>query len=433
MRERFCRLLREAELGQRRRLAHEKAGVRRNRVADSLRDERNRAARTRVRLNQEHALLRLKVNQLAVVARRVGHRGGKHGVLQVDETHHLELARKARNLIADDVQALVGHRLRGQEACRVAAVNTSLLDVLHDARYRHVALDVAEGVHVQLRRIREVLVDENRRIVGVDGHRVLDEARKVLRRVHDFHGTSTEHKARTNHDRKSDAIGDLRSIRRARRHAARWLRDVQLRERVEPLLPVLRKSDGRGGCAPDAHVAVAVRGGDRIALQLRLQWLGELERRLASKLHNDAVRSLDADDAHHILNGKRLKVEAVRRVVVRRHRLWVRVDHDRLEAGGAQRIRSVAAAVVKFNALPNAVRSTAEDHHLRRSRGSRLAAGAILTPRGRRDRRIFRTTVRAVHVRRVRLKLRRARVHPSVHRLDAAVVAALPHLNLAAF
>ncbi len=71
------------------------------------------------------------------------------------------------------------------------------------------------------------------------------------------------------------------------------------------------------------------------------QWLGELERRLAAELHDDAVqrsvRALGVDDLQHILGGQRLEIEPVRGVVVGRDRLRIAVDHDGLEAGLLQR------------------------------------------------------------------------------------------------
>ena len=63
----------------------------------------------------------------------------------------------------------------------------------------------------------------------------------------------------------------------------------------------------------------------------------ELERRLSAELHDHPFRLLEVDDLQHVLERQRLEVEAIRRVVVGRHRLRIAVDHDRFEAGFSER------------------------------------------------------------------------------------------------
>ncbi len=68
-----------------------------------------------------------------------------------------------------------------------------------------------------------------------------------------------------------------------------------------------------------------------------LERRGELQRRLAAELHDDAQQPalalLDAHQLDHVLGGQRLEIEPVRGVVIGRHGLRVAVDHDGLEAG----------------------------------------------------------------------------------------------------
>ncbi len=66
---------------------------------------------------------------------------------------------------------------------------------------------------------------------------------------------------------------------------------------------------------------------------------------------------------HHVFEGQRLKVETVASVVVGRDSLWIAVDHDGLEAVITQCKRRMAAAIVKLDALTDAVRPAAEDHN----------------------------------------------------------------------
>ena len=140
---------------------------------------------------------------------------------------------------------------------------------------------------------------------------------------------------------------------------------------------------------------------------------GELQRRLAAERHDDAAqvarsaarRSMMASTSSR---GDRLEVQPVGRVVVGRHGLGVAVDHDRLEAGVAQRERGVHAAVVELDPLPDAVRARAEDDHLRPVAGAHL----VLVLVGR------------VVVRRLGRELRRARVDRLERDAHACVEAA---------
>ena len=88
-----------------------------------------------------------------------------------------------------------------------------------------------------------------------------------------------------------------------------------------------------------------------------LERRGELQRRLAAEGDHHAVGLLDIDDVHDVLEGQRLEIELVGRVVVGRDGFGVAVDHDRLIARVVQRVAGMHAAVVEFDALANAVRA----------------------------------------------------------------------------
>src|SRR5712692_1451768 len=65
--------------------------------------------------------------------------------------------------------------------------------------------------------------------------------------------------------------------------------------------------------------------------------LREPERGLTAELDDDSAGPFPAHDLEHILQGQGLEVQLVGDVEIGRHRLGVRVDHDRLEAELAQR------------------------------------------------------------------------------------------------
>ena len=74
-----------------------------------------------------------------------------------------------------------------------------------------------------------------------------------------------------------------------------------------------------------------------------------------------ALRRFVLVDGEHIFERKRLEVETVAGVVVGGDGLRIAVDHDGLVAVLAQRERGVAAAVIEFNSLPDAVGPAAEN------------------------------------------------------------------------
>ncbi len=149
---------------------------------------------------------------------------------------------------------------------------------------------------------------------------------------------------------------------------------------------------------------------------------GELERRLAAELDDDALGPLAVADLEHLLGPQRLEVEPVGGVVVGGDRLRVAVDHHGLVAELAERARRVDAAVVELDPLADAVRPRPEDDD---ARLLAVRTGLVFLAPGR------------VEVVRGRLDLRGARVHAAVGRADTArpagaanvVLACLPRLR----
>ena len=89
----------------------------------------------------------------------------------------------------------------------------------------------------------------------------------------------------------------------------------------------------------------------------------QIQRSLATKLHDHAIRLNAVTDVQHILGRQRFEEQQITRIVVGTDRLRIRVDHDRLDAQFAQRKTGVAAAVVELDPLPDPIRPAAEDHH----------------------------------------------------------------------
>ena len=134
-------------------------------------------------------------------------------------------------------------------------------------------------------------------------------------------------------------------------HAAFGHGDLELVHHRAEEVAVLGHVDGLGAGAQDVDAVLLERG-------------GEVERRLAAELRDDAQGLFLFVDGEHVLQRQGLEVELVRGVVVGGDGLRVAVDHDRLKAQGLERLCRVHAAVVELDALADAVGAGAEDHDL---------------------------------------------------------------------
>ncbi len=236
--------------------------------------------------------------------------------LDVDQPLHMQCFREPSRVLRDRLLHLVRDRVRGVDRDRVAGVNSCSLYVLHDPRDQDVRA-VAYSVHLQLLAL-QVLVDEDRVILrdAVDDlHELLD----LLVGQRDLHPLSAKHVRRSDKHWISQAVCDRLCLLRRVDRAARRARDLRLFEDPVKQLPVLRGVDVLRLRPEDRHTHLH-------------QALCELDRRLSAKLHHRPVRLLDVDDVLHVLRRERLKVELVRNIKVRAHRLGIVVDDDRLVA-----------------------------------------------------------------------------------------------------
>ncbi len=249
-------------------------------------------------------------------------------------------------------------------------MDAGFLDVLHDAGDESV-LAVGQAIDVDFGRVRQIAVDQQRASLGDDqfgrpveiGGKPRHVAIELGGIAHDFHGAPAQHVGRPDHHRIADLIGDgARCVQRGGDAVLR-LAHVQFVEQLLEAVAVFGEIDHVGRGAEDRHVRL-------------FQMLGELERRLPAELHDDAVQravgALGVDDLQHVLRRQRLEIEPVRGVVVGRHRFRIAVDHDGLVARLLQREGGVAAAIVEFDALADAVGAAAEDDHLLLVRRRRL-------------------------------------------------------------
>ena len=254
-------------------------------------------------------------------------------------------------------------------------MDAGLLDVLLDAPDPGVP-PVAERVHVELDGVVEEAVDQDGMLGRArDGLLHVGGEARVLE--DDRHRAAAEHVRRAHDQRVADAAGRGEGLLLRPRLGVGRRGEAELPEQPAEAAAVLGEVDRLGRGAPDR----VARG---------LERTGELERRLAAELHEDAVGLLVVEHRRDVLERERLEVQAVRRVVVGRDRLGVAVDHDRLEAGLGERVAGVDAAVVELDALADPVGPAAEDRDFglvrpdrTRSRPRRSSRSTASAPRTR--------------------------------------------------
>ena len=169
--------------------------------------------------------------------------------------------------------------------------------------------------------------------------------------VHHGHGAATQHIAGPHNHGVGDALGHSQGVFKAHGRAVRRLKQLKLFNQGLEALAVFGAVNGIGARAQNGHASAHERH-------------GKVQRGLAAKLHNNALWLFPFHNVHHVLKGQGLKVEPVRGVVVCGNGFGVRVGHDCHHARVAQGKRGVAAAVVKLNALTNAVGAAAKNEHL---------------------------------------------------------------------
>ncbi len=331
---------------------HDACGAARKGHAGGLGREGHRTAGARVQLDDQ---------DLLVLDRK----------LDVEKAVDVHRKRKLAGNVAHALHDGIGEREGRPTARGVAGVDPALLDVLEDRA--HVALGaVAEGVNVQLDGILQERVEVDG-VVRRDARGLGHVGAKVVVVVDDRHATTAQHVARAHEQRVANATRDLGGVLHGLCRRGGRIGNLQAVEQAREAIAILGQVDGLGLGAHDGDA----RG---------LEPAGKVDGGLATQCHDDAHGLLDLDDVHDVLEGERLEVEAVGGVVVGRDGLGVAVDHDRLVALGLERVRGVNAAVVKLDALANAVGAGREDHHagllcLRALGGATVLVGEVVVTR----------------------------------------------------
>ena len=169
--------------------------------------------------------------------------------------------------------------------------------------------------------------------------------------VHDFHGAAAQNIARTHHQRVTEGGSFFKRLGLGTGRRVGRLAQLELVQELLKAFTVFGRVDHVGRGADDGHA---------VALQVQRQ----LQRRLATVLHDHAERLFFVNDLEHVFQRQRLEVQAVGGIVVGGHGFGVAVDHDGLVTVFAHGQCRVNAAVVKLDALADAVGAAAQHHDL---------------------------------------------------------------------
>ena len=109
-----------------------------------------------------------------------------------------------------------------------------------------------------------------------------------------------------------------------------------------------------------------------------LKGASELQRRLSAKGNHYSLRLFDINNVHNVFVSQRLEIKAIGRIVVSRYRFRIAVDHDGFIAGIMQCVACMHAAIVKLNALANAIWASAQNHSALLIGGSNLRIAQLI-------------------------------------------------------
>ena len=233
---------------------HAAARVTGQRDADGLGHERHRAGGTRVHFDHvKFAIL--------------------HGELHVHEAANVEFLREFLGVGADLVLDFLRKRHGRNHACGVAGVDACGLHVFHDGSH-HGVLAVADAVHIEFGGVFQEAVDEDG-LAFANGGSFFHELAEVFFLVDNHHAAAAENEARAHENGVADFLDDGEGFFHVVGDAAFGLLDADLVNQLLEEVAVFGEVDVFGACADDVCTGL-------------LQAHGEVQRSLASELHDDA-------------------------------------------------------------------------------------------------------------------------------------------------
>ena len=218
---------------------------------------------------------------------------------------------------------------------------TGTLDMLHDTRNQYVG-SVTDCIYLDLSSL-QIFIYQNRMILG-NGIDDADELVNLIIVPGNLHALSAQHIGRSYQHRIPDPVCHFLGFLRSKYSSAGCTRNSCLLQNLIEQLTVF-------GC-----VYILCLSSQNRNAHLH-KCFCQLDCSLSTKLNHSAVRLLDVHDRLHILRGQRLKVKLVGNIKVRRYRLRVVVDDNRLPALLGKRPGTVYGAEVELDTLSDTDRA----------------------------------------------------------------------------
>ncbi len=281
-------------------------------------------------------------------------------------------------------------------------MDAGFLDMLHDAGHIYF-ISVRKRVNVNFDGMLQKLVDQDW-MLGLFGHLLLKIGRKLVIVINHGHGPAAKHIAWTHDHGIGNSPGNGLRLLQIHGRAVGRLQKAEFFNQGLKAFPVF--------CPVNS-----IRAGAHYRHAGAHQGHGQVERRLAAKLHDDPVGPFLFDYVHHVFKGQGLKIEAVRGVIVGRDSFGIGIYHDGRDAGVPEGEAGMAAAVVEFDALAYAVGAAAQNQHLGLVADFDFAAALV----------------GGIEIGSVGLELAGAGIHQIVGGLDAGFAPYSPYVGLRPF
>ena len=307
------------------------------RVAGSLGRQRTGAAQTRVHL--DHAVL------ATVRIQRV---------LNVALAHDAQVPDHAQRRGAQHVVVVVRERLRGGDHNRVACVDAERVKVLHVAADDGVVRLVAQHLVFALLPATQTLLHQHLRAQTERAGAQVTELLLVLREAR---AEPAERKGGPHNHGVPDRLGGAQRLVHRRHGLAAGDGDADLVECLDEQVAVLAHAQ---------HVHLRAEHLDAEALKHAhlLELDTDVQRALSAKGEQHAVGALLLEHVRDVVGRDWEEVHLGCKRVAGLDRRDVRVDQHRLDAGLAQGLDRLGAAVVELARLPDAQAAGADEHHL---------------------------------------------------------------------
>ena len=235
------------------------------------------------------------------------------------------------------------------DTCGVTGVYACKLDMLHNGRNEGMCA-ITDSICFTFHCVIQETVNQNGSVGGYanSGIHVFCQ---IFGAIHDFHTAAAQNIGGANHNGIADFFCDMKGIRNRNCHAGFGHGNTKLIHHCTEVVSVFCQVD-HSRRSPQNFYAVL------------FQISRQIQRSLTAELRDNANGLFFFINAQHIFQCQRFKVKLIGGVIVCGNGFGVAVYDNCFKTKLLQRQRSMYAAVVKFNTLPDSVGAAAQNHNL---------------------------------------------------------------------